>query len=349
MKKTVAAVVALAAVLAGAGALVRGKSARNAQDEPPAVFPVVVDVRTLDAGEVTLTQRTSADVQAVREAVVASRLTAYVIALPLFEGARFRQGEVLARLDMSASGGARTGSLDAEVVAAASSERAEEDRLHRSRALYELQGVSREQLQSAEAALDAARARHAVAKENQRNAVVTAPFDGVVSQRLIQPGDLATPGRALLKIIDTRSGNRVLVWMPESLRPAALRVEGRKLALRPWPEAGPQGLRRYEARTSDAAIVPGSRIDVRAVVFESGDAVLIPRACLFNDDGAGATLLRLAGDAKVEEVHVAVAATGEEGAATLERALAGQRVACASVDILTRLAAGAPFRVQGAR
>ncbi len=349
MKKTVALVIALAAVIAGAAALVRAKSARNAHDEPPPVLPVVVEAKALDAGRVTLTQRTTADVQAVREAVVASRLTAYVNALPLFEGERFRQGQVLARLDMSASGGARTSSLDADVVAAASSEKAEEDRLRRSRALYVLQGVSEEQLQSAEAAFAAARARHAAARENQRNAVVTAPFDGVVSQRLIQPGDLATPGRPLLKVIDTRSGNRVLVSMPESLRPSALRVGERTLELRPWPEAGPQGLRRYEARTWDAAIVPGSRIDVRVVVFESDRAVLLPRSCLFNDDGKSATLLRLAGAARAEEVRVALAAAGEEGAATLEHAISGQRVACASVDILTRLAAGAPFRVQAAR
>lgn len=346
-KKTVVVLIILAVVGAGA-ALIMKKRHQLAQETTPQTLPVVVTTQTLQAGPVVLTLRTTADVQAVRDSMVASRLTAYVTALPLFEGDSFKRGDLLARLDMSppGQGQAQGSSLDADLAAAESNLKAEQERLRRAQALYPIQGISQEQLQSAEAAFAAARARHAAARENLRNATVTAPFAGVVSQRLVQPGDLATPGKPLLKIVDTSSGNRLLVSVPETVQPTGLRVGGQTLPLRPWPEAGPQGLRRYEARTQDGAFIPGARIEVRTVVFQSSQALFLSRACLFNDDGKSATVLRLPDNKKVEPLRIALAAAGEEGAATLDNRLAGQRVACASPDILTRLAAGVSFRIQ---
>lgn len=348
MKKKAFVVLVLVAVVGAGVALIVKKRHHLAQETTPQTMPVVVAAQTLQTGPVALTLPTTADVQAVRDHVVASRLTAYVTALPLFEGERFRRGDLLARLDMSppGQGQAQGSSLDADLAAAESSLKAEQERLRRAQALYPIQGISQEQLQSAEAAFAAARARHAAARENLRNATVTAPFAGVVSQRLAQPGDLATPGKPLLKIVDTSSGNRLLVSLPETVQPIALRAGGQTLPLRPWPEAGPQGLRRYEARTSDGAFIPGARIEVRTVVFESSQAVFLPRACLFNDDGKSATVLRLPDDKKIEPLRIALAAAGEEGSATLDNRLHGQRVACASPDILTRLAAGVSFRIQ---
>ncbi|BAN35243.1 hypothetical protein SCD_n01420 [Sulfuricella denitrificans skB26] len=348
MKKKAIVVLILVVVIGAGVALIMKKRHQLAQETTPQTLPVVVTTLTLQTGPVALTLRTTADVQAVRDSMVASRLTAYVTALPLFEGDSFKRGDLLARLDMSppGQGQAQGNSLDADLAAAESNFKAEQERLRRAQALYPIQGVSQEQLQSAEAAFAAARARHAVARENLRNATVTAPFAGVVSQRLVQPGDLATPGKPLLKIVDTSSGNRLLVSVPESVQPTALRVGGQTLSLRPWPEAGPQGLRRYEARTQDGSFIPGARIEVRTVVFESSQALLLPRACLLNDDGKSATVLRLPDDKKVEPLRIELAATGEEGAATLDNRLHGQRVACASSDILTRLAAGVSFRVQ---
>jgi hypothetical protein len=97
----------------------------------------------------------------------------------------------------------------------------------------------------------------------------------------------------LLKITDTSAGSRLLVNVPEAVQPAGLRVGDQMLPLTPWPEAGPQGLRRYEARSKDGSLLPGSRIDARLVVFRSPEAVLLPRGCLLNDDGRTATVLAL--------------------------------------------------------
>jgi hypothetical protein len=52
-------------------------------------------------------------------------------------------------------------------------------------------------------------------------------------------------------------------------------------------------LRRFEARSQDAGLLPGTRIDAKLVVFRSPEAVLLPRECLLNDDGHSATVLSL--------------------------------------------------------
>ena len=380
--KALALVIVLALVAAGAF-LVDNRRQHNAHGAAPGLLPVVVETRLLANGHTRLTLPVVADVQAVRESVVASRLSAYVVTLPLFEGDRFQQGEVLARLDMVPSGQlAQGGSLRADLSAADAILKSEQERLSRTQALYRIEGVSLEQVQAAEAAFAAARARRAVARENLQAATVQAPFSGVVSQRLAQPGELATPGQPLLKITDTGAGSRLLVSVPETLQPAGVLYKDQFLPLTPWPEGGAQGLRRYEARSLDPDLWPGTRTDVRLVVLRSPEAVLLPHQCLLDDDGHEATVLALreggvvpasmpavdrthqgaahaaqppaheggaaTAAAGVEPLRVRLLAEGTEGAASGDPRLAGRRVACASPDILARLLAGAPFTIQAA-
>lgn len=294
MKNKIIAVLVVAAMVGGGAWLLNGKGQRHGHETGPTLLPVVVEAKLLTAGHTRLTLPVVADVLALRDTLVSSRLSAYVTALPLFEGGHFKRGDLLARLDMTPSGSQGQGSsLDTELAAAASTLKAEQERLRRATALYEIQGISQEQFQATAAASAAARSRHTVAEENLRGATLTAPFAGVVSQRLVQPGDLVTPGKPLLKITDTAAGSRLLVNVPEALQPAGLRIGDRMLPLTPWPEAGPQGLRRYEARSKDGSLLPGSRIDAKLVVFRSPEAVLLPRQCLLNDDGRTATVLAL--------------------------------------------------------
>jgi len=294
--KAIALVIVLVLVAAGAF-LVDNRRQHNAHGAAPGLLPVVVETRLLANGHIRLTLPVVADVQAVRESVVASRLSAYVVALPLFEGDRFQQGEVLARLDMVPSGQlAQGGSLRADMSAAEATLKSEKERLSRTHALYRIEGVSLEQVQTAEAAFAAARARHAVASENLQAATVRAPFSGVVSQRLAQPGELATPGKPLLKITDTGAGSRLLVSVPETLQPAGVLYKDQLLPLTPWPEAGAQGLRRYEARSLDTLLWPGTRTEVQLLVFRSSEAVLLAQRCLLDGDGHEATVLALKED-----------------------------------------------------
>jgi multidrug efflux pump subunit AcrA (membrane-fusion protein) len=368
----------LLALAGGAALVVRHKRAQVAQRPAAGIPAVVVGERTLSGGPVTITLPVSAEVLAVREAALASRFSANVTELSRSEGDRFRKGEVLARLDLSQAESerlraeaelARTrlqeDSLTADLAAARSQLKAEQDRSGRLESLLAIGGVALEQVQAGEAALEAARAREtaaanavksyrellraseaqaAAARENLRYGVITAPFDGVVTQRLVQPGDLAAPGRPLLKVMDLSAGVRLLVNVPEGLHPKALLADAERLPLAPWPEAVSQGLARFEAR-SRTALQPGSRVSGRLEIFHADPAVLLPRACLLADDGARAVVLKLLGRDRVQRMEVAVAASGIEGVASTDAGLIGSRIACASPDILTRLQAGTPYVV----
>lgn len=374
MKKLILAAVLLA-VIAGAGFAIKNKRAQVAALPAVAIPPVSVTTRRLNPGPVTLTLPAAAEVLALREAVLASRYAAYVIDLTRFEGDRFKKGEVLARLDVSqaeaelakanaqlAQSRLQGGTLTADQAAAQSLVQSEEARVARLVELHKIGGAALEQVQAGQSALAAARARLSAAqagadsyrdlyqaseaqaraaRENLRYGVLAAPFDGVVSQRLAQPGDLAAPGKPLLKIIDPSAGNRLLVSVPQHLRPVALVANGQRLALNPWPEAAGQGMARYEAR-GKLGLLPGARIDAALEVYRAEAGILVPRACLAGDDGHTARLLRVDGG-KARVVNAALAGQGAEGVALADAALAGAMVICASPDILARVQAGAPF------
>lgn len=326
MKTKLLALSMVIALLGGGALLLRSRQAQHGHGQPHALLPVVVETQRLAPGHTCLTLPVVTDVQALRDSVVASRITAYITALPLYEGQRFREGEVLARLEVSqveaevqraeatlAETRVKEDTLAAELAATASALKAEQERVQRLQTLHKGQNVSLEQLQSAEANLATLRARqisatgamqsyqslrHAnqaaaeAARESLSYAVITAPFDGVVGQRLAQAGDLATPGKPLLKVIDSDAGNRLLVSVPEAIRPAGLLLDGELLPLAPWPEATAQGLRRYEAH-GGAGLASGSRVEARLVVFRSPQGIRLPADCLLNEEGDTATLLAL--------------------------------------------------------
>jgi multidrug efflux pump subunit AcrA (membrane-fusion protein) len=385
MKKILIALAALLALVGIGAALVSGKKEQLVQQRPPLVPPTVITARKLAVEPVRLTLHTTVDVEALKDAVIASRLSGFVMASPLFEGNRFKRGDVLVRLDATqaeadllrakavlAQSRLQEAALASDLAAADSSDKAEQNRLERAKSLYAIEGISQEQLESIEASAASVRARRASAKvamqsytalykaneatvnasnENLRYALITAPFDGVISQRLAQPGDLATPGKALLKITDLSAGTRLFVNVPQGIKAVELDVGERKLPLVAWPEAGPQGLRRFEARAPGGVFTPSTRAEGKLAIFDAKRAILLPRQCLLNDDGRTATILVIkngsAGSVKtVEARRVVFAAIGEEGAASKETELGGLSVACAGPDVLSRLLAGVPFAVK---
>jgi len=377
MKKKLLITVILLALVGGAVMAVKHKRAQVAERPAAGIPAVVVEARQLAAGAVTLTLPASVEVLATREAVLASRFSANITELTRLEGDRFRKGEVLVRLDLTQADADRLraeaelarvrlqeSSFAADLAAARSNLKAEQERYQRNESLFAIGGVALEQVQAGQAALEAARAREtaaanavksyrtllqaseaqaAAARENLRYGVIAAPFDGVVTQRLAQPGDLAAPGKPLVKVMDLSAGVRLLVNVPDGLHPKTLHIGNEALALAPWPEAVGQGMARFEAKSRSASLQPGTRVPARLEVFHADSAVLMPRACLLADDGGHASVLKLLDQGRVQRLEVAMAAQGEEGVASNDANLVGARIACASPDILTRLLAGAPY------
>lgn len=203
---------------------------------------------------------------------VASKFEGRLERLEVDVGAAVRQGDVLARLDvrameqdLAAARAALQGSRAEEQAAAVALAEAREtkSRYFTPRSLelgvYSEQELStlRYQESTALARLGAARARtleqQARVRELEQNvgeAVLVAPFDGVVASRPVSPGARVAPGEPILRLLGT-GGRKVRFAVPEeearqlapgapvqlSIRRSALTVGGHVESIAPEVDA----------------------------------------------------------------------------------------------------------------
>lgn len=181
-------------------------------------------------------------VAATETAVVSSRVVAPVIAVMVQAGDRVRAGETLVQLDSRdwtarvREAGATARAAEEALTAARSAHAVAEAEHTLAQAsqgrISQLRGrnaATAQELDEADARLSASAARLAAAQANvaqaaaqlaatraaaevaditESYAVVRAPFDGEITERLIDPGNLATPGLPLLRI-DANGRRRV--------------------------------------------------------------------------------------------------------------------------------------------
>lgn len=139
---------------------------------------------------------------------LSTRLMGKVLTVSVQEGVRVRAGEVLATLD-AADLAARSGAAASGVEAAKAQLALAELSVRRLQAMRRDSAVAPVALDQAEAELERARAGLAQAQAQVRElaavsgyARLSAPFPGVVTARLADPGDLAAPGMPLLRVED---------------------------------------------------------------------------------------------------------------------------------------------------
>ena len=200
--------------------------------------PLAVRVATIGEAAVSDTAEAGGLVHARTTATVAARVMAPVVAVRASPGDRVRSGQVLVELDgrdlqagaRSAAAGA-TQARDGAAVAEAEA-RAAQAALTLARAthgriagLHARKSATPQELDEATAGLAAAEARAASAEARVRESAagiertvaasdaagataaflqVRAPFDGIVTEKLVEPGNMAAPGMPLLRIEDTR-------------------------------------------------------------------------------------------------------------------------------------------------
>lgn len=168
---------------------------------PVETFPVSPAVRAVTE-EVVGSVRTR--VRSVIEAKVSGRISE----LPVTLGQKVKSGDLLAKIDAR--------EIQARLEQAeAQNEQASRD-LERVRTLAEKQVASKQELDNAQARARVAEAALREARTMLGYVNVTAPFDGVVSRRLAEVGDLAAPGKPLLEIED-RGELRFEADVPEAL------------------------------------------------------------------------------------------------------------------------------------
>jgi RND family efflux transporter MFP subunit len=240
-------------VLAGGVGLLIGLAAACSSHPEPApadaAAPLPVKAARIGLADVATSFEAGGVVQARTTAAVTARILAPVREVRVAPGDRVRAGQVLVVLDGRDLGaqarGARAAASAAGqgATAAAAEERAAQAALTLARAthqriatLHARRSATLQELDEATAALQAAEAGAAGATSRAQQAVsgvagaeaasqgagvtesftrIAAPFDGVVTEKLVEPGNMAAPGVPLIRIEDTR-GFRLEVRVDES-------------------------------------------------------------------------------------------------------------------------------------
>jgi RND family efflux transporter MFP subunit len=195
------------AVLLSSGAC--AKDTADASAAGPAAVTVgpeaitVVGVSTLNSGPAI-----AGSLSAEKTASIRSEVSGAVVAVLADPGAPVAQGAPLARVDdtvereawLSAKSAVTQAQLAADI---AQRETGRSEKLLAAGAIAEnaLEATRRSEL-AATAALDDAKSRLASAQKTLDNTVIRAPYDGVVSERQVNAGDIVSPGSPMFTVVD---------------------------------------------------------------------------------------------------------------------------------------------------
>lgn len=169
------------------------------REEKPATAtagePVAVTTEAVEKRQIPVFEEVVGTVRPRKEAQVTAKVTGRLLEMKAIPGMKVKAGEPLAKLDV--------GELDAALVRAeAALEQAGRD-VTRFRSLRESGAVAVADLEQAEARQRMAAATVSETKTMVQNATVTAPFDGTVTRKYLEPGDLASPERAIFAMEDS--------------------------------------------------------------------------------------------------------------------------------------------------
>lgn len=165
-------------------------------------------------------------VVALETASIATRGSGTVEAVPVDVGSQVRAGQVVARLE-GAGVESAVASAEAQAVVAR--------RTYERMSNLERDGAAtKQELDLAEAALKVAEASLEEAVSARDYFVLRAPFDGTVTARMADPGDLAVPGRPIL-VISGSGGVKVAADVPAAM---VDRIEEGESVEVVWPETG---------------------------------------------------------------------------------------------------------------
>lgn len=211
LRQTVLAVV-VATLLVACGKTppdAKAKADKEAAAQPLLISPE--DLSRLSIGSYDSGPVITGSIQPEKRADLRAEVSAVVLQVLKENGEKVKRGDLIARLDDSAI---RESLSSAEEAARASGQSFEQaERQYQRLRTLQAQGMSSMQAMedaevrrnNAQSDLVAAKARVATARQQIQRTEVRAPFDGVVSDRKVSPGDTAQIGKELVKVIDPTS------------------------------------------------------------------------------------------------------------------------------------------------
>ena len=293
MTAAIAAIAVSTLVIAGVVPRIRRDTEVETDRERAASEPAHVEValphRQADGGKIAL----PGSVQAVQEAVVNARTTGYIHNYTVDIGDVVKAGQVMATLDTpdideelraseaaAAQAGANIEQAKTQLALAstestryqtlAGSGVVSQQDMEEHKASFDARGAS---LRATEAALHTAEANVQRLRDLKQFATIVAPFDGVVTVRNIEVGQLVTAGtgQAMFRVANT-SIVRVFVNVPQIYAPGVKVDDTAATVLREFPNRTFEG---KVTRTS-RALDPATRTLTTEIRIPNADGALLP-------------------------------------------------------------------------
>jgi len=341
MKRTIWIVVVV--VIVAALVVVRVKRMKEKENAPLITEPAIaVDTAVVGEDTVIRTRHVLGTVVGAEETLLAPRVMSQVLEVKVREGDTVARGDLLVLLDArelsDAVAQAEAGVQAAKegLAAAEIGYNAQRDATARDKRLYEAKAISQEQwdrsrateaasgahLQAATAQVEVAVKQLAHARTRVGYCHLTAPVAGVVASRLADPGDLAVPGKALLKIVDQQHIRVRASVPPEDLtdlevgRQVRLTVGERSVRAavsRVFPAMDQSHLATFEADLASPPpnLVSGARVGVD-VDLSSAAGLAVPVDALL-EGSSGAWAFRVV-DSTVHPVEVTIVGRSSDAA-----------------------------------
>jgi len=343
----------------GAGIMVIKKK-KHALSEIPVMKSYAMVVSTMDVtpSRVRLTLPYLATVKSDKSVVLSSRIAARVEALAPC-GSQVKKGDIVVSLDQRDLKDKQTAlllqinsanaDLSAKKIALSTAVASH----NRTRALLHVKGASKEkfdkeksQIEGLKAAITSLENRvsilHASLSQIQTAlsyAVLTAPQNATVSQCFINPGDMAMPGKPLLRL-ESNTGKYLLLRSADTMAVNALVYAGKTYPLLPLKNTF-NGLREYRANLLTQR-PDGEEVSVSLITFD-GAGVKVPLDALLQTEGKNYCFI-VHGN-KTEVRRVEIVARGVEGF-IVKGVKEGEKIVIAKPDILLQLLGGKPISVK---
>ncbi len=183
-------------LLLGLAVVLAGCSDENsANKEKSGPKPLPVEATTIARQSLGQSITRTGTLRAEQEVKLLAEEEGRVATLKVYEGDRVNKGDLLLQLDDS--------QLRAEVKKATAQRKQARLDVQRLERLQNNKLISEDELARARTAFDIAAAEEDLLQARLDNARITAPFDGVISQRLVEPGDIAAKFTHLLTLTAT--------------------------------------------------------------------------------------------------------------------------------------------------
>lgn len=245
-----------------------------------------VDVLVIQGEEIENTIFLTGTLMANEEIEIRAEVAGRIEKLAFNEGSKVAQGALLIKIDDA--------EWQAQLLKAKSLVQLAEKDKSRKRQLLEAKGISQEEFDQAETRLNELKAEVAVIESKIRNANIYAPFSGTIGLRYTSLGAYVNQGQMITQLVQN-DPMKIEFAVPQ--RYAAFMEKGMKITFKMDGSAeelqaeiyaydsridpGSRTLKvRAKAPNKEGKLIPGAFVEVKLVLQNIPDALMIPTAAL---------------------------------------------------------------------